>query len=93
LLSRKAPPLRIRAAAPLPPRSRPARKSTAISKSEADAAGLKHLSKNFDAIDTNHDGNISRAEMKAYRKARKAAKAGSAPVAPSPSSPAVVPAR
>jgi hypothetical protein len=39
----------------------------AISKAEADAAGLKGLSKNFDKIDANKDGKITREEMRTAR--------------------------
>ncbi|MGB6056563.1 MAG: EF-hand domain-containing protein, partial [Burkholderiaceae bacterium] len=42
----------------------------AISKAEAQAAGLDGLVKNFDQIDTNHDGKIDRNEMRAQAKAR-----------------------
>ena len=43
----------------------------ALTKAEADAAGLKRLSENFAAIDTNKDGKVTRAELAAYRAARK----------------------
>ena len=36
----------------------------ALSKAEADAAGLKGVSKNFDRIDTNKDGKVTRDEMR-----------------------------
>ena len=43
----------------------------AISKAEADAAGMKGLSKNFDKLDANKDGKVTRDEMKAGREAGK----------------------
>ena len=39
--------------------------------SRDEAKGKARLTKNFDAIDTNKDGQLSAAEMKAYRKAHK----------------------
>lgn len=39
----------------------------AISKAEADAAGMTRLSKNFDKLDTNKDGKLTRDEMKMAR--------------------------
>ena len=63
----------------------------AISKAEADAAGMKRLSANFDKLDTNKDGKLSRDEMKAARKAqhaeRKGGQAGGATATP-PAAPA-----
>ena len=70
----------------------------ALSKAEADAAGMKRLSANFDKIDTNKDGKITREEMKAAREARKGerkgrrggADKGAAPATPAtPAAPAV----
>ncbi|HEY4374365.1 MAG TPA: hypothetical protein VGN52_20755 [Burkholderiales bacterium] len=59
-----------------------------LSRAEVDAAGIKNLSKNFDAIDANKDGKLSRDEMKAYRLARKAARQGSgAAAAAAPAAP------
>ena len=43
----------------------------ALTKAEAEAAGLKRLTKNFDAIDTNKDGKVTRAELAAFRAAHK----------------------
>ena len=39
--------------------------------SRDEAKGRPRLAKNFDAIDTNKDGQLSRAELKAYRQAHK----------------------
>ena len=39
----------------------------AISKAEADAAGMKGLSKNFDKVDANKDGKVTREEMRTAR--------------------------
>ncbi len=39
--------------------------------SRAEAANRPLLNKNFDAIDTNRDGALSRDEIKAYRKAHR----------------------
>ena len=39
--------------------------------SRDEAKSKPRLAKNFDAIDTNKDGQLSAAEMKAYRKAHK----------------------
>lgn len=39
--------------------------------SRDEVKGRPMLEKNFDAIDTNKDGQITRAEMKAYREAHK----------------------
>jgi hypothetical protein len=59
----------------------------AISKAEADAAGMKGVSKNFDKMDANKDGKVSRDEAKAWRQANKGKhggkrKDGAAPAAP-----------
>jgi hypothetical protein len=43
----------------------------AISKAEADAAGMKGLSANFDKLDANKDGKVTREEMRAGRLAHK----------------------
>ena len=43
----------------------------AISKAEADAAGMKGLSKNFDKVDANKDGKVTRDEMRSARMAHK----------------------
>ena len=39
--------------------------------SKEEVKGRPMLEKNFDAIDTNKDGQLTRAEMKAYREAHK----------------------
>ena len=39
----------------------------AISKAEADAAGMTGLSKNFDKVDANKDGTVTREEMRTAR--------------------------
>jgi hypothetical protein len=49
----------------------------AISKSEAESAKMTRLSKNFDAIDTNKDGKVTKEEMAAYRTAHKGEHKGS----------------
>jgi Ca2+-binding EF-hand superfamily protein len=54
-----------------------------LSKAEAQAAGMKHLSDNFDAIDANKDGKVSEAEATAWMKAKHNAR--SAKGAPPPS--------
>ncbi|TVP80317.1 MAG: hypothetical protein EA353_04130 [Puniceicoccaceae bacterium] len=43
----------------------------AISIDEASAAGMERLVENFDAIDANGDGEITRREMMAFRQANK----------------------
>ena len=48
----------------------------ALSKAEADAAGMKRLSANFDKIDANKDGKITPEEMKAARGAHKGGRNG-----------------
>ena len=48
----------------------------AISKAEADAAGMTRLSKNFDKLDANKDGKVSRDEMKMARQHRGEHKGG-----------------
>ena len=65
----------------------------AISKAEAEAAGMKRVSANFDKLDTNKDGKLTRDEMKAgrvaHRSERKGAKAGATPATPAtPAAPA-----
>jgi Ca2+-binding EF-hand superfamily protein len=42
----------------------------AISKNEAEAAGMKRLLKKFDEIDANSDGEVTRKEMQNFRKAK-----------------------
>ena len=71
----------------------------AISKSEADAAGMKRLSGDFDKIDANKDGKITRDEMRAYRtahrgehKGRRGAGPGGPGAPASPATPATPPA-
>ncbi len=63
----------------------------AISKAEADAAGMKRLSANFDKLDTNKDGKLTRDEMKAGRKAHHAERKG-APAAGATATPPAAPA-
>ena len=60
----------------------------AISKAEADAAGMKRLSQNFAAIDTNKDGKVTREEMKAYRVAHKGEHKGGTAKPAAPATPA-----
>jgi hypothetical protein len=60
----------------------------AISKAEADGAGMKRLSKNFDAIDANKDGKVTPDEMKAYRTAHKGEHKGSTAKPTGPVTPA-----
>ena len=60
----------------------------AISKAEADAAGMKRLSQNFAAIDTNKDGKVTREEMKAYRVAHKGEHKGGTAKPATPATPA-----
>jgi hypothetical protein len=60
----------------------------AISKAEADAAGMKGLSKHFDKIDANKDGKITREEMRAARKARHDHKGMRGAKPPAPATPA-----
>lgn len=43
----------------------------AISKAEADAAGLKGLSAHFDKLDANKDGKVTREELRAARMAHR----------------------
>lgn len=43
----------------------------ALTKAEAEAAGMTRLSQNFDAVDTNKDGKVTRAELAAFRAAHK----------------------
>ena len=60
----------------------------AISKAEADAAGMTRLSKNFDKLDANKDGKVTRKEMKMARNEHRGQhKGGHAPAA-SPAAPA-----
>lgn len=63
----------------------------AISKAEADAAGMKRLSANFDKLDTNKDGKLTRDEMKAGRTAHHAERKG-APAAGATATPPAAPA-
>ena len=69
----------------------------ALSKAEVDSAKMTRTAKNFDAIDSNKDGKITREEMVAYRtahkgehKSRKAATPATpaAPAAPAAATPA-----
>ena len=39
----------------------------ALSKAEAEAAGMKRLVENFDRLDANKDGKVTREEMRAAR--------------------------
>jgi hypothetical protein len=71
----------------------------AISKAEADGAGMKRLSANFDKIDANKDGKITREEMRAYRvahrgehKGRRGAGPGGPGAPATPATPATPPA-
>ena len=60
----------------------------AISKAEANAAGMTRLSKNFDKLDANKDGKVTRKEMKMARNEHRGQhKGGHAPAA-SPAAPA-----
>lgn len=43
----------------------------ALSRAEADAAGLKGISRRFDVIDSNKDGRVTRDEMRTARPAGK----------------------
>ncbi|MBL8377031.1 MAG: hypothetical protein JNM79_04125 [Burkholderiales bacterium] len=43
----------------------------ALSRAEADAAGLKGIAKRFDVIDSNKDGRVTREEMRTARQAHK----------------------
>ncbi len=45
-----------------------------LSKAEAQAAGIKHLSDNFEAVDANKDGKASEAEAGAWLKAKHGAR-------------------
>ena len=49
-------------------------KDGAISKAEAEAAKMQHLTTNFDKLDSNKDGKVTHEEMRAARKAHKAGK-------------------
>lgn len=49
-----------------------------LSKAEAQAAGMKHLVDNFDAMDANKDGKVSDAEMRAFMQGKHAGR-GAAP--------------
>ena len=49
-------------------------KDGAISKQEAEAAKMQHLSGYFDKLDSNKDGKVTHEEMRAARKAHKAGK-------------------
>jgi hypothetical protein len=60
----------------------------ALTKAEADAAGMKRLTKNFDAIDANKDGKVTPDEMKAYRTAHKGEHKGGTAKPASPATPA-----
>jgi hypothetical protein len=64
----------------------------AISKSEAEGAKMTRLSKNFDAIDTNKDGKVTKEEMAAYRKAHKGEHKGSKGGAKAPAATPAAPA-
>ena len=62
----------------------------ALSKAEVDGAKMTRLSKNFDAIDANKDGKITKDEMATYRKAHKGEHKGKATApATTPAAPAV----
>lgn len=37
----------------------------ALTKSEAEAGGMRHVAKHFDRLDANRDGKVSREEMRA----------------------------
>ena len=60
----------------------------ALSKAEADAAGMKRLSANFDKIDANKDGKITPEEMKAARTANQGERRGKRPGADKAAAPA-----
>lgn len=49
-------------------------KDKALSKAEACVGKTPRVCKNFDAIDSNRDGVVTRAEIRAFRDARRAAK-------------------
>ena len=49
-------------------------KDQALSKTEACAGKTPRICKNFEALDANHDGQVTRAEMRAYQNAKRAAK-------------------
>jgi Ca2+-binding EF-hand superfamily protein len=57
-----------------------------LSKAEAQAAGMKHLIDNFDAIDANKDGKISEAEVRVWMQGKHAGRGASQghPLAGSP---------
>ncbi len=55
-----------------------------LSKAEAQAAGMKHLTDNFDAIDANKDGKVSEAEVGAWLKAKHGARGAHAAKGTSP---------
>ena len=60
----------------------------ALSKAEADAAGMTRLSKNFDKLDANKDGKVTRAEMKMARNEHRGQHKGRHAPAASPAAPA-----
>ena len=64
----------------------------AISKSEADAAGMKRLSKNFDKVDANKDGKVTREEMRTARKDHRGEGKGRGPQGTTPATSAKPPA-
>ncbi len=43
-----------------------------LSKAEAQAAGMKHVAMNFDAIDSNKDGKVSEIELRSWMQSRRA---------------------
>lgn len=49
-------------------------KDRALSKVEACAGKTPRICKNFEAIDANKDGQVTRAELRAYRDMRRAAR-------------------
>lgn len=60
----------------------------AISKAEADAAGMTRLSKNFDKLDANKDGRVTRDEMKMARKEHRGEHKGGHTPGAAPTTPA-----
>ena len=60
----------------------------AISKAEADAAGMTRLSKNFDKLDANKDGKVTREEMKMARKEHSGERKGGHTPGATPTTPA-----
>jgi Ca2+-binding EF-hand superfamily protein len=64
-----------------------------LSKAEAQAAGMKHFSDNFDAIDANKDGKASEAEVAAWMKSKHAVRHANkeAPAAGQPAQAATAP--